>query len=307
MIDGLARRIGRARLNWACRGVLATPPLRQRAAALRVVSMVSSRDVLAYLVAVKSLYRHLPGGEIVVIDDGTLGAGNRAVIEQQLGHVLFVDCRSIVTAPCPRGGTWERLLHILDLSQDSYVIQMDSDVLTLGPVPEVVAAVTANLAFTLTSEARFGIVTLEEASSYVAGADPAQLQFRAEQVLSDLPLGLGRRYVRGSSGFTGFPRGGATRDAAERFSAEMERRLGARWTEWGTEQVASNYLLANMPGGHVLPWARYRCFYGDPLPEGTALAHFIGTWRYRGGVYVDQARNVIAALATEAGTWSRTV
>ncbi len=290
------RRLARFALERACRRVFATPPLVLRPAPVKVVSMVGHRDVPMYVVAIKSLYRHLPGGGIVVLDDGTLTEGDRAAIAQQLGAPEFRRIADIPTGACPRGGCWERLLHILDLSADSYVIQMDSDVLAFGPVPEVAAAIAANAAFTLNSEPHCRIVPVEEAAAQVAEQDPRHLQFLAEQSLPGLPPGLGRLYVRGSAGFAGFARGGPDRAMADAFSAAMTARMGARWAEWGTEQVASNWVVANSPGGHVLPWDRYRCYYAEGLPEGTALAHFIGTWRFEHGVYLAGARRIIAEL-----------
>ena len=293
----LRRRLGRMALERASRAIFAAPPLALRPGPVRVVSMVSTHDVPMYLVAIRSLYRFLPGGGITVLDDGTLTAADRAAITRALGAPDFARIADIPTGACPRGGCWERLLHVLDASADSYVIQMDSDVLTFGPVPEVVAAIEANAAFTLNSEPRFDIVPVEQAAAQVSHHDPRHLQFLAEQTLPSLPPGLGRLYVRGSAGFAGFARGGATRATAEAFSAAMAGRLGARWSEWGTEQVASNYIVANSPGGHVLPWDRYRCYYDEGLPPNAALAHFIGTWRFEGGVYLARTRQVLAELS----------
>ncbi len=33
---------------------------------------------------------------------------------------------------CQRGGTWERLLYLLDRSETEYAIQLDADTLTVG-------------------------------------------------------------------------------------------------------------------------------------------------------------------------------
>jgi hypothetical protein len=295
--QAIHRRLRRALFLRRVRGVLATPALRPGGKGLTIVTMLGTRDVLPYLLAVKSVQRHLPPARLVVLDDGSLTEADRGLLGVQLGRPEIRSIAAVPNEACPRGGCWERLLHILDLTREGYVIQLDSDVLANGPLPEVVAAVAANRSFTLTSDLQYGIVTLEEAAAALAGCDPAELQYAAEQTLPRLPPGLGRLYVRGSAGFAGFAQGAAGRAEGEAFSRAMAALMGVRWSEWGTEQVASNYLVANAPGAVVLPWPKYRCFYGAGLGPETVLAHFVGTWRYEAGVYAARARQVIADLA----------
>ena len=72
--------------------------------------------------------------------------------------------------------------------------------------------------------------------------------------------------------------------------------LGARWREWGTEQCASNFAIANSPGSLVLPFPKYANFpQGTVHDEGTFL-HFFGTHRFKLGYYAALARGVIAEL-----------
>jgi hypothetical protein len=80
----------------------------------------------------------------------------------------------------------------------------------------------------------------------------------------------------------------------------MQAELGKRWEEWGTEQVASNFLVASSPGGFVLPWPKYCCFYDNEDVARSALIHFIGTWRFRGGVYARLGQRVAAELTRQA-------
>jgi hypothetical protein len=302
MLTTFRRRFATRLLDWQCRGILETPPLLLRPAPIRVVSMVRTEHVRMYLLAIKSFCRWLPGGGVVVLDDGSLTAEDRALLARHIPGLTITPIAGIITDPCPRGGCWERLLHILDLSAESYVVQLDSDVLTIGPVPEVMAAIEANRCFTLGSDAGFGVVGLEEAAAAVAGGDLSTLQLAAETALPGLPTGLGRRYVRGSAGFAGFARGAVTRGAAQAFSAAMQALMGERWREWGTEQVASNYLVANAAGGEVLPWPAYACFYPSVSGEESKLLHFIGTWRFERGVYAAKGRQVIHALSAHGAT-----
>src|SRR3546814_7643275 len=86
---------------------------------------------------------------MVIMDDGTLTDRDRSVLRQHLDNPRIISIRDIDTGPCPRGGTWERLLTILDLCADDYVIQLDSDTVTIGPVPHIQQAIAANSSFTL--------------------------------------------------------------------------------------------------------------------------------------------------------------
>jgi hypothetical protein len=73
----------------------------------------------------------------------------------------------------------------------------------------------------------------------------------------------------------------------------MAEIIGAqKWSEWGSEQVASNFMVANAAGGYVLPFERYRYFSPEEATEAKAavLLHFIGTHRFAGGVYRDMSR-----------------
>ena len=92
--------------------------------------MVSHRDLIMYFVAIRSLYAQIGEGAIAIIDDGSLTAADTEILHRLLGGPQIIRADQIDTGACPRGGTWERLLHILDLSSSRYVIQLDSDTLT---------------------------------------------------------------------------------------------------------------------------------------------------------------------------------
>jgi hypothetical protein len=253
-----------------------------------------------YLVAIKSFYRQLPGGAITIIDDGSLTARQRDTLRRHLGVPEIIRIDSIPAGRCPRGGCWERLLHILDRSAETYVVQLDADTLTSRPLPEVVSAINENRSFTLKGGGSAEIVDLDTAARQVAQRDPRYMQIRAEQALPRLAAGLGRFYVRGSAGFAGFARGGAGREQAEAFSDAMQAMLGDSWTEWGSEQITSNFLVANAPGGQALPWPEYCCFMPGVEADAASFLHFIGSSRFDDGVYVRKSRKVVAELLDEA-------
>lgn len=306
--------IGRARRKLrefghlgAARAVLETPPLVPTADGLVLFSMIGHRVLLPYLVAVKSLHARLGRGRIAILDDGTLTRDDRAVLSAQLGHPAIFPIAGVATGRCPRGGCWERLLTLLDLTARDYVIQLDSDTVTLGPVPEVAAAIAANRPFTLcgdpTAEAR-GVLALPDfmaayhpGGSGVDPAGPAHVQTSIEGNWDRLPDAAAWRYVRGSAGFAGFPAGGPGRGAAEAFSAAAAGVVGAeKWARWGSEQVASNFLIANGTDPVLLPYARYLNYWNEAPPADAAFLHFVGTHRYSTGAYRGATKRAIAEL-----------
>lgn len=296
MIFRLKRSFRRWRLERAIAGVLRAPPLETRAGGATLVTQLRRSDVVAYLLAAKGFARQVPVGAVRILDDGSLRPEDHALLRAQVPGADIRPIAGIDTGACPRGGTWERLVHITDFAADRYVVQLDADILVAGPIPEVVEAIAANRSFTLGTGPEFRVVTTAEAAAAVAAEPPGPTQVAAEQALADIPAAIGGRYVRGSSGFAGFARGAVSRDGLEAFSRAMQARLGPRWSEWGTEQVASNFLVASAPGGMVLPWPKYCCFYGGPADPASVLFHFIGEWRFDDGVYARLGRRVVEQL-----------
>lgn len=311
LIDRLQTGAGRFLHQRVARRVLATPPIVPADDGLVLFSMIGTRVVLPYLVAVKSLHAQLQRGRVVLLDDGSLTAADKALLAAQLGRPEIIPIASVATGPCPAGGTWERLLTILDRRADDYVIQLDSDTVTLGPVPEVAEAIAANRSFTLSGgerEAPLGFLPLPDfvATFWPEGKTSPHVQAAIETRLAQLPDAGARRYARGCSGFAGFACGGPGRDAAERFSVEAQALVGGRWTEWGTEQVTSNYVIANEPGAALLRYDRYSNYWNAPWHEDARFVHFVGAYRYANGAYLRAARCAIAMLAGGAAPEART-
>jgi hypothetical protein len=255
--------------------------------------MVSHRDLIIYLVAIKSFYRRLGQGEVVIIDDGTLTQSDRTILERHLGRPDIIRVNEVQTGRCPKGGTWERLLTILDMSKQFFVIQLDSDTVTLGEVPEVLECVRLNRSFTLGTSSGREFVNLVQASGMVRDEQGSHMQIAAEKNLFRIKNPEGRRYVRGSSGFAGFARGLGSRDEAAEFSDQMTSFIGHKWNEWGSEQVTSNYVVANSPGAIVLPHPKYTCFWNQTDPGDSTFVHFIGTHRFDRGVYARESKAFI--------------
>lgn len=303
LLNRVLRKLREFQFLRASRAVLNTAPCRVDPDDRVVIfSMIGTKVLLPYLVAAKSFQARLGRGRFAILDDGTLTAADKAVLAHHLGNPPITPIASVETGPCPRGGTWERLLTILDLRQDNYVIQLDSDIVVLDAVPDVLAAIAAGQSFTLRGEAGAELLPLTGISDWARTRGEtgrlhvqSSIELAMEQVR--IPGRDSLRYVRGCSGFAGFAPGGEGRALAEAFSQEAERLLGAaHWAEWGSEQVTSNFVIANEPQPLLLPYDRYLNFWNEPLSKAAAVVHFIGTFRYHRGAYLRAARQAIAAL-----------
>ncbi len=308
IIDRLTRKAREILHRRTARHVLATPPITPTGDPVLIFSMIGTRVLLPYLVAVKSLYARLGVGRVAILDDGTLTAADRAVLAHHLANPAIRPISAVETGACPAGGTWERLLTLLDMTADNYVVQLDSDTVTIGDVPEVVEAIAANRSFTLLGEAlaeERGVLSLPDfmaayhpGGSKVDLAGSAHVQTSIEGHWDRYPEPARHRYVRGCSGFTGFARGGkANRADAEVFSRRAEDIVGRdKWRRWGSEQVASNFLIANSEDPRLLPYSRYSNYWNEPIGPDSRFLHFIGTHRYSTDEYRRHTERSIGAL-----------
>ena len=113
------------------------------------------------------------------------------------------------------------------------------------------------------------------------------IQAQVEKLLGSSGLRL-RRYVRGCSGFTGFPVDEQMMSKLQEFSACLTELVGERWCEWGTEQVSSNFLVANSNDAGLLPFPDYRTPQND-LTQ-VRFGHFIGYMRFSNGLYLEATK-----------------
>jgi hypothetical protein len=296
----LKRAWGEHLFDRKARRILHTRPLETRGDSPLFLTMVCHRDVTAYLLAIKSLYTGIGQGRAAIIDDGSLTKGDLATLRYHVSGIEVLDIAAITTGACPRGGTWERLVKILELSTQNYVIQIDADVLVCAAIPEVVDCWQQNRSFLLGTNAGRSVAPATATAKMVRGWIETQgwtalsVGVEAEAMLDTLPAAAQKSYVHASSGFAGFAAGAFATGELESFSRHMSDVLGEeRWREWGTEQVASNYVLANAPGAAVLPFPRYACFEPHLPPGERALLHFIGTYRYNRGEYRRQSAKFI--------------
>ena len=111
------------------RGVLGTVPLCAGTMPFILLSMVQKRDVLSYLVAVKSFAAFANPQRVIVICDPSIDAKDREVLKQHVPHMELRAADEFVHPEIPRGGTWERLLAICSYAKENYIVQLDAEAL----------------------------------------------------------------------------------------------------------------------------------------------------------------------------------
>jgi hypothetical protein len=302
LVIRVIQRVRRDFFRWqyhkVARGILATRPLSRGDLPFTLLSMVHQRDVNSYLVAVKSFTHFLNPSRIVVVCDPSIDQNDRAVLQSHVPHVELREADEFTHPDIPRGGTWERLFAISGYVQDSYVIQLDADTLTVQPIPEVLEAVRTNTGFVLGELPDTPIRSLAAVREHaLPKVKPgAHIQSLSEAEMANVGLPSGARYVRGCSGFTGFPPSGAMREDMVDFSRRMTGKLGVDWKRWGTEQVTSNYLVANSPGVKALPFPKYGT--PDCATSGTSFFHFIGPMRFINNKYKATSREAIRLISS---------
>jgi hypothetical protein len=301
-LAALARKAGRWTHERAAKDIMHTHPITAANDGVIIFSMIGTAVLIPYLVAVKSLHAHLKRGRIVLLNDGTLTADDRAVLAYHCDNPEILEKSDIDTGLCPRDNCWERLIAILNRRCDDYVIQLDSDTVTTGPVSEIIAAIEANRSFTLAGgvhEATIGFRSAKDTSTiyHANGPNKDHVQPKAEFAMASMPNADALRYIRGCAGFSGFAKSDAGTALVSQFSTYMENELGEDWQEWGSEQVASNFVIANDPDPLQLPYDQYVNHWLEPLPPTPAFVHFIGTHRFRRGNYTRYTQQAISILS----------
>lgn len=301
MFYRLRTDLNRRRFDHQAAGIENTPPLSMKDGPLRIVSLLQSRDVRAYLVAVKGFYRQIGAGDVLIVNDGTLTSADIDLLGHHIPRLAIRPITDGQLDGLPRGGCWERLAVIGLEAQNHYVIQLDADIVCTGPVPEVMDGIRENRGFALADGPEPGWKPAHDIGAFMQ-AQPERgthIQDVAEEALADADLDPADHYLKATAAFAGFPRGTDFIDRLQRFHAVMSNRLGARWTEWGSEQVASNYIVANTgkkPPAVLVP-PRYFNHLPDSDLSAASLVHFFGTYRFYRNRYGQMARTLISDLS----------
>lgn len=298
MLDRIKRKLDRAWFNFRCAGIYQTPPAKcDPASKVLIVSQLHHPDMTMYMLAAKSLGRYIRPQGFVIVDDGLLPE-DKHTLAAHFESIRFVTSDSMRSGSCPRGGCWERLLTLAHENQSHYVIQLDSDTLTLTEPKEVMGCIAKGSSFTLGTSSGTHFVALSEASQQANQSPDKHVQNHAERALGEYPGKSELKYVRGCAGFTGFAPGRLSIAEVEKFSLQMQQLVGKpKWHEWGSEQVASNFMVSNADDAVVLPVDRYPFWKPGISVMHAVLVHFFGTFRFAGGMYVRQGLRIIQLLS----------
>ena len=180
------------------------------------------------------------------------------------------------------------------------MIQLDADTLTLGDISEVHRRVDSNTSFALPTKSGPIIETMSESNERIRNWTNPHIQVKAEKNFYQLEEYEQLKYVRGTSAFAGFAHKSFNLSKLEQFSINMQKILGNDWQKWGTEQVTSNFIVANSNPSKMMPLQKYSDHYPphNISFENTSFIHFYGAHRYENKLYIKKAKKVIEALLT---------
>lgn len=299
MFYNLKKLIKTRLFNYQVRGVLKVASVKcDQASDVALVSQLCSRDVMMYLVAIKTFTRFIMPKRVIIVSD-SLSETDLNTLYEHVEHLEIIDIANVSTDGFPSGGTWERLLTIIDASADQYVIQLDADTITTSKPTEVLDCIEQNRSFTLGTWMGQNVIGFDEVSELIKKQQisSTHVQVVAELAMAEFDRAEDLKYIRGCSGFAGFGKDISTREQLLPISRTFDEKLGRdKWAEWGSEQVFSSIVIANSSDPLVLPINKYSYFSKGLVLENCCFVHFIGSNRFDGGVYGDLAVREINAM-----------
>jgi hypothetical protein len=299
MIFNLKDKLNRYRFSKACKQIFFTPPIAATTdKPVALLTQLQHKDVILFLIAIKTFAIQVPLSKVFIINDGSLNNDDLIILRQHIPIADFYDADQFSDPFCPTGGCWERLLAIASFINQYYIIQLDSDTLTLSALDEVNDHIKTNTGFVIGTWDNQKIEPMNVTSER-AQKNNNHVQMLAEIHFSKLEGSENMKYIRGCAGFSGFPKGSFNKQFIIDFSQKMEKEIGSKWHEWGSEQVMSNVVVANLKKAKGLPHPKYSdCNNMKPLV--THFIHFIGDCRFKRSIYAKLAKNEIIKLISEA-------
>ena len=266
-------------------------------AQVTIVTMLGHSTVNMYLVAIKTFMKNFGYGSIEVINDGSLTVSDQDLLKYHIPNIHFSNANDIDTLSCPTYISWKRLLRIAELSKNSYVIQLDSDTVSLAALTDIHDKVQKNEGFLIGSERWRQPVDVSFLHDIVIRWKNKHVQAKAEEIFKDIEFFKdGTKYLRACAGFAGYPKNFATTAEIECLSQQIEEKIGKKWHEWGSEQTATMCLISKTINASVLPWPKYQNFMfplsNEPIGSATFI-HFIGPTRFKNNSYKQLVKTFI--------------
>lgn len=301
MFYQLKDRLKRRKFNQHAKAILTTPPVvTSSSATASVLTQLQHKDVLMFLVALKSFAQQIQLNTVFILSDGTLTQKDKALLNENISSVEFIELSEVSNEKCPHGACWERLLAIAERNIDNYIIQLDSDTVTLDTLNEVTELIKDNRSFVIGTWDGQDIEPMRtNAERVMKNVNPTQdshVQMLSEVTFLQLPNCDDLNYVRGCAGFSGFAKGSIDLSFIENISMSMEGLIGNKWHEWGSEQVMSNIVVANTPEAAVLPHPKY-CDCTKINATETHFIHYVGSCRFTTEHYANTVTNTITSIS----------
>lgn len=270
--------------------ILKTKPLKYRQDnRVIILTMLGHDDIKMYLVAIKSFMSNFGYGTIEVINDGTLTESDKQILNAHIPNIRCFESKNVNTLKCPSYISWKRLLRIVELAKDHYVIQLDADTISLSPLIDIHDKVSDNQGFLIGSNLWRQGVDVNWLHDIISNWEYTHVQPSAELIFKDIDFFQdGTKYLKACAGFAGYPKNFSTSAEIEKLSLQIEAKLGKKWHEWGSEQTATLCLISKTNGSSVLPWPQYQNFMFPTTNESSdsaSFVHFIGSNRYKKGGY----------------------
>ncbi len=300
MLYQLRDKFNRLKFSLACNGIYSTPPvIATTDAPIAVLTQLQHKDVLLFLIAIKSFAKKIAINKVIVISDGSLTLSDINKIKKHIPIAIIHHTTEFENDKCPKGGCWERLLAIAHFNKDYYIIQLDSDTLTISDIPEIRKNIQASIGFVIgtwdNQEIEPMSVCAKRVLDNVSITPDTHVQMAAEANFLGLKNVDQLCYVRGCAGFAGFPIKSFEKPFIIKLSQEMEQLIGKKWHKWGSEQVMSNIVIANLEKKTVLPHPKYSdCI--KMKTDITCFIHFIGECRFKTSTYSKMAKQIISTL-----------
>lgn len=285
-------------------------------------TMLGERDLIAYIIAIKSLLRYLRKVRVGVVihSDGTLSDTAINRLQRHIPGILVVDpivaderCRrecgseSFVFRQRSVYLSWKRLIDTQLWRRTEKIVNVDADILCLNRPTELIKWIEGGTNPILIGQTN-GQSTPEKLTGQAwhtsNGTCPNKLLNVQTRFLDELPeisaaMKLPLRFLDGAcAGLHGHMQE-LNLQNVEKLIKKCQH-LGLTMREWGSEQCTVVYLLS-AHGANRLDPQYYFNFFPDCLNRVSeaAIIHFVGLSRYHRWLYPKLAARVLNELSRE--------
>ena len=293
LVKNFLTELNRFYFNRTCRKLRQTKAINYKYRDdIRILTLLCHDDVDMYLLAIKSFLFNFTIGSVHVLEDGSLTAADVKLLKFHIPMVKIHHVNDVDATGFPSCNIWKRLLYSIDLSQDAYVIQLDSDTVSMKPMLDLQKIIKEERGFIIGNGPAWGkpveVGYLSRLiKSWVSGNVIDDTKLAAESEVHTLAFFQNAKYyLRGCSGFSGLPRGQINRELLLDFSQQITAAIGEPvWSSSGSEQIACSVMISRTRNPVILPWLMYQnfglpSFYKESLVTA-ALVHFVRKNRFK--------------------------